>query len=118
MTDMLNPFADLKKLLLPQNFTETAGVKKILSTVPVKRPDKQDFIRVHPGEDYRASPVGLIVLKTERETYFVTPDMSLELANEFTLTRSSPRSTAKVSCSCGRSDCQERVGAGISNGFA
>jgi hypothetical protein len=41
-----DPF-DLSKLRLDQSFVETAGVKKLLTTVPVRRPNPQDFIRVH-----------------------------------------------------------------------
>jgi hypothetical protein len=49
-----DPF-DLENLRLPQNFSETAGVKKLLRTVPVRRPNKQDFVRVHPDESYRGN---------------------------------------------------------------
>jgi len=47
-----DPF-NLESLCLTQAFTETAGVKKLLRTVPVRRPNSQDFVRVHPSEDYR-----------------------------------------------------------------
>ena len=45
---------DLASLRLSQNFTESAGVKKLLRTVPVHKPNAQDFVHVHPGEEYRA----------------------------------------------------------------
>ena len=44
-----DPFADLNKLRLDQNFADTVGVKKLLRTVPVKKSGKQDFVRVHPN---------------------------------------------------------------------
>ena len=36
---------DLKNLVLDQKFVESAGVKKLLTTVPVKKPGKQDYCR-------------------------------------------------------------------------
>ena len=48
---------DLTKLRLDQSFAETAGVKKLLTTVPVRKPNRQDFIRVHEGENYRMDAV-------------------------------------------------------------
>jgi hypothetical protein len=39
-----DPF-DLSKLRLDQSFTETAGVKKLLTTVPVRKPSPQDYVR-------------------------------------------------------------------------
>jgi hypothetical protein len=46
-TEVPNPF-DIEKLRLNPSFVETAGVKKRVTTVPVKKPSKQDFIRVRP----------------------------------------------------------------------
>jgi len=76
-----DPF-DPASLRLDQSFVETAGVKKLLTTVPVRRPNKQDFIRVHADPAYRM-PCALIELKEERETYLVTPALSRELPGEF-----------------------------------
>jgi hypothetical protein len=73
---------DLKNLVLDQKFVETAGVKKLLTTVPVKKPGPQDFVRVHPGPDFRAN-VALLELKDDREIYLLTPAMAQELAGEF-----------------------------------
>jgi hypothetical protein len=73
---------DLKNLRLDQNFIETAGVKRLLTTVPVRKPGKQDYVRVHPGADYRAN-VALIELKEDREVYLLTPEMARELPGEF-----------------------------------
>jgi hypothetical protein len=39
---------DPSVLRLSQNFSEATGVKKLVTTVPVRKPNKQDFIRVHP----------------------------------------------------------------------
>jgi hypothetical protein len=75
-----DPF-DLANLRLPQNYDETAGIKKLLTTVPVRKPPKQDFVRVHPSEAYRAD-VLMIELKEDREAYLVSRNMHDELAAE------------------------------------
>lgn len=76
-----DPF-DLSKLRLDQSFTETAGVKKLLTTVPVRKPNPQDFVRVYAGEDYR-DDFALIELKDDRETYLVLPSIAREIPGEF-----------------------------------
>ena len=42
-----------ENLRLSQSFNEMVGVKKILSTIPVRKPGAQDFVRVHPGPEWR-----------------------------------------------------------------
>ena len=74
MTDLLDPF-DPAALRLPQDFTETASVKKLLETIPVDKFNKQDFFRTHPDPAYRIDSVGLLELKDERERYLVTPTL-------------------------------------------
>ena len=76
-----DPF-DLDNLRLNQSFTETAGVRKLLKTVPVHKPNPQDFVRVHPSPDYRMS-APVIELKDEREEYIVTKELVPELVGEF-----------------------------------
>src|SRR6516164_6505574 len=81
--ELPDPF-DLAGLRLSQNFTETTGVKKLLTTVPVRKPNPQDFVRVHPSADYRAD-FAMIELKDEREEYIVRGrDLIGELAGEIT----------------------------------
>lgn len=76
-----DPFADLNRLRLSQDFTATAGVKRLLTTVPVRKPNGQDFIRVHPDEAYRLQTL-VLELKEEREIYLVAPDLRDELCDE------------------------------------
>src|SRR5262245_18203993 len=64
-----DPF-DLTSLRLDQSFVETAGIKKLLTTVPVGKPNPQDFIRVHPSEAYR-DVFAVIELKEEREFHLL-----------------------------------------------
>src|SRR5262245_56974975 len=76
-----DPF-DIANLRLSQSFIETAGVKKLLTTVPVHKPNPQDFVRVRPEPEYRENfPV--IELKDEREEYVITSALVPELVGEF-----------------------------------
>ena len=42
---------DISRLRLSQDFHQGLAVKKIITTVPVRKPSPKDFFRVHPGED-------------------------------------------------------------------
>src|SRR5215212_249973 len=76
-----DPF-DPSGLRLSQNFTAMVGVKKALVTVPVRKPSRQDFIRVHPDEAYRL-PTAVVEIKDERsETYLVDRALWHELPGE------------------------------------
>jgi hypothetical protein len=50
--------------------------------VPIKRPDRQWWVRVHPSPDACLTPVALLELKDEGEKYAVLPNIARELANE------------------------------------
>ena len=69
--DLSDPF-DPANLRIDQEYLKQGAAKKLLTTVPVKKPNKQDFIRVHPSSDYRTN-TALIELREERETYIVHP---------------------------------------------
>jgi hypothetical protein len=75
---------DVNALRLDQSFLEgTAGVKKLLTTVPVRKPGVHDFNRVRPDPDYRAN-LAVIRLRDERdEIYLLTPDVARALPGEF-----------------------------------
>src|SRR5438270_5279573 len=77
-----NPF-DPASLRLDQSFADTVGVKKLLTTVPVRKPNRQDFVRVHPDPSYRLTPAAIIEVKEDREVYLVTPNMAQALPGEF-----------------------------------
>jgi hypothetical protein len=76
-----DPF-DPANLRLSQSFIETAGVKKLLTTVPVRKPGQQDFVRVHPDPAYREN-FPIIEVKDEREEYIVTNELVPALIGEF-----------------------------------
>jgi hypothetical protein len=77
--DPFNP----ESLRLDPSYADTVGVKKLLVTVPVRKPNRDEFVRVHPDRRYRLEPAALIELKAERETYILTPQMAHALPDEF-----------------------------------
>ena len=81
-----DPF-DLDSLRLSQDFASAVGVKRLIKTVPVKKPSKEWFVRTHPDPAYRLQ-TAVLELKEDRETYLVSPGLWPELAAETTF---SPR---------------------------
>jgi hypothetical protein len=56
-------------------------VEKLLTRLPVRKPGKQEFVRVHQDEAYRVD-LAILELKEERETYAVSPTMHEQLLGE------------------------------------
>jgi len=82
----LDPF-DPSRLRLPTDFMAAAGVKKLLTTVPVRKPSKEWFVRSHSDPAYRIETY-VIELKEDSETYLVDRDLWPILMGESTF---SPR---------------------------
>jgi len=80
-----NPFDNLSALRLDQSYSDTVGVKKLLTTVPVRKPNRQDFVRVHPDPAFRLTPAAIIEVKEDREVYLVLPGMAQQLPGEFSV---------------------------------
>jgi hypothetical protein len=80
--DALNPF-NPSSLRMDQSFTDIVEVKKLLTTVPVRKPHKQEFVRVRPDPLYRLTPAAIIEVKEDREIYLVTPKMTPVLVGEY-----------------------------------
>jgi hypothetical protein len=79
--DSPDPFSP-ETLRLDAMFVEGVPVKKYISTIPVKKPNRQDFIRVRDGEGWSLNPVAVLDLKEDREVYLVRPHLVEVLANE------------------------------------
>jgi hypothetical protein len=75
-----DPF-DLAALRLTQDFAASIGVKKALTTIPVRRPDRQWFVRVHPEALFRLE-TAVLELKEDGETYLIAPGLRAELPGE------------------------------------
>jgi hypothetical protein len=69
-----NPF-DLASLRIDQSRLAAPATKKKLLRVPVKKPGRQDFFRVHPTE---ATPA-IGIIEVEREMYIAAPHLIDEI---------------------------------------
>ena len=72
---------DLTAFRLPQNFNAVGGVKKLITSVPGRKPGTQTYFRVRPGDDWRMEAL-ILQLKEDGESYFVMPQLACELASE------------------------------------
>ncbi|MDA0746217.1 MAG: hypothetical protein O2954_06840 [bacterium] len=72
---------DLEGLRLSQDFHSIIGVKKALLTVPVKKPDRQWFVRTHPDTAFQLT-TAVLELKEEQEIYLLSKDLWTELPGE------------------------------------
>ena len=75
--DPFNPAA----LRLDADYGAGIGVRKVVSTVPVRTPGKQDWFRVRPGEDWRIT-TAIFELEADRETYLVDRSLWGELSGD------------------------------------
>ena len=69
--------ADFSRFRLSQNFGNVSGVKKQLSTVPVRKPNKTQWVRVHPEKKMDA-----MLLKygeKDEDLYLVEPELQAEV---------------------------------------
>jgi hypothetical protein len=69
---------DLDSLRFSQDFAAEVGVRKVLTKVPVRKPDDTWWVRTHVDPSYRLE-AGLLVLKDDREVYLVNPGLCPEL---------------------------------------
>lgn len=81
-TDRINPF-DPKRFRVSQDFGKDLGVTKSLVTVPVRKPSKEWWFRVHPDKEYRMQTY-VIELKEEQKIYLVEQSLWKQLVGEGT----------------------------------
>ena len=80
-TDKKNIFSDLAALRLAPDNAALVGTREVLTHVPVRKPNRTDFFRVHPDPDM--SLVTAVFLdKEENECYFVAPEIRDALLGE------------------------------------
>jgi hypothetical protein len=75
-----DPF-DPARLRLPQDFAAAVGVRKLLTTVPVRKPSKEWYVRTHPNPAYWF-PAGILELKEDRELYLIPNALWPEVSDE------------------------------------
>jgi hypothetical protein len=72
ISETTSPFSSLR---LSQNFGQTLGVKKVLTTVPVTKPSRDRFFRTHPSPDW-VYPTWVLENKSTNETYIVSDEIA------------------------------------------
>jgi hypothetical protein len=72
---------DPKRLRLSQDFDGLAGATKLITTVPVRKPDKLAFVRVHPDPAFMLSAALLLERVDGGDTYLVAPSLQGEVAS-------------------------------------
>lgn len=72
-----SPFSSLR---LTQNFGESLGVKKVLTTVPVGKPSKDRFFRAHTSPNW-VFPAWILENKATGETYLVSAEVASVLGD-------------------------------------
>jgi hypothetical protein len=77
-----DPF-DPASLRLGSDYSQGLGVRKVISTVPNRKPNKSEWFRVRPGEEWRLQTAVLELEKgVERSTYLVAPSLWPDLSGE------------------------------------
>jgi hypothetical protein len=67
-----SPELDLERFRIDQDFATHVQTRKIAVSIPLRRPDRQHWIWIHPGLDWRAS-VAVLDDKANQRTYIVEP---------------------------------------------
>ncbi len=65
---------DLAALRLDQNFDSIIGAQQVLTAVKVRKPNNQEWFRIHPSEDWRLQTT-VLRLKEVNEDYLVLPNL-------------------------------------------
>lgn len=74
-------FKDIESLRLSMDPAATAGASEILTHVPVRKPNRTEFVRVHPDADMTLA-AAVFIDKEEREVFFVAPALKAKLVGE------------------------------------
>ncbi len=77
-----NIFADIDALRLSPEAATVAGTSEILSHIPIRKPNRQEFFRTHPEPESMWLGTGVFVDRLEKEVFFVTPQMRDALVGE------------------------------------
>jgi hypothetical protein len=77
-----DPF-DPAALRLGADYSEGLGVRKVITTVPNRKPNKSEWFQVRPGEEWQLQTAVLELERgVERLTYLVAPALWPELSGE------------------------------------
>lgn len=69
-----------ENLRVSQDFVEQAGVETIHGVIAVRKPNKQEFFRVRPGEEWQLSVA--VIEDENRELWVVIPQLVHEVSED------------------------------------
>ena len=75
-----NPF-DPVRLRIGQRFGEGQDVRRVLVSVLVRKPHRQEFFRTHPDPDMTLQ-TAILEFKQDRQSFIVTPELAPHLPGE------------------------------------
>ncbi len=75
----MNVFKDIAKLKINPN-SSNSNTRKILTNVPIRKPNKLTFNRTHPDENFRGD-FGIVESPDDKKTYLVSPDVAAEISD-------------------------------------
>jgi hypothetical protein len=67
-----DPFEDLTAIRLGQDFDAELGVKRLITRVMVRKPDRQEWFRVRSGPEWRVE-VSALEFREDRDWFLVLP---------------------------------------------
>jgi hypothetical protein len=67
-------FDNIHRLRAGSNFSERSNPQKVLVSVPVRKPEPQEFFRVQPSEEYQFDTY-TVEVKTKKEHYLIEPHL-------------------------------------------
>jgi hypothetical protein len=78
--EAVNPF-DPERLALKGAPADAVGVRRALVRLPVRKPNRQEFVQVHRAPEYQMQ-IAILELKTEAEIYAVFPEVARAIPGE------------------------------------
>jgi hypothetical protein len=73
---------DLRKYRISQNYADVLKTRKKAVIVPLRKPDDQTWVYIHPEDGWRDS-VAVLVDKANREIFVVEPELLPEITETF-----------------------------------
>lgn len=72
---------EIKALRLRQDFVVDVPIRKVITQIEVRKPNKQEFFRVHPDESMQFESA-ILEYSIEKRVYLVAPEILDKLTNE------------------------------------
>ncbi|MBF0497144.1 MAG: hypothetical protein HQK58_11320 [Deltaproteobacteria bacterium] len=79
--NLMPEFPSIEDIRLSQDFHQDIGVEKVLAMIPVRKPNRQEYVRVIPREDMVIQTY-ILERKEENETYLVAREFWPALSEE------------------------------------